>query len=106
MDGELVSGTYFPVLGVGAAIGRTFTPDDDRVPGGHPVAMLNYSYWKTRFGSDPGIVGKTITVSGHNYTVVGVAQQGFNGIELGRTPHVFVPMMMKAQITASWGCFE
>ncbi len=102
VDGELVSGTYFPVLGVGAAIGRTFTPDDDRVPNGHPVAMLNYSYWKTRFGSDPAIVGKTITVSGHNYTVVGVAQQGFNGIELGRTPHVFVPMMMKAQITAGW----
>jgi predicted permease len=102
VDGELVSGTYFPVLGVGAAIGRTLTADDDRIPGGHPVVMLNHSYWKTRFGADTNIVGKTIIVSGHNYTVVGVAQQGFNGIELGRTPHVFVPMMMKAQITAGW----
>ena len=106
VDGELVSGTYFPVLGVGAAIGRTFTPDDDRVPGGHPVAMLNYSYWKTRFGGDPNIVGKTIVVDAHNYTVVGVAQQGFSGVDLGRPPQVFVPMMMKAQVTSNWDALQ
>src|SRR5580704_1903177 len=102
VDGELVSGTYFPVLGVGAALGRTFTPEDDRMPGGHPVAILNYSYWKTRFDGDPNIVGKTIAVSAHNFTVVGVAQRDFNGVELGRTPQLFVPMMMKPQITAGW----
>src|ERR1700722_144352 len=49
VNGELVSGTYFPVLGVGTAIGRAFTPDDDRVPGGHPLAMLGYAYWQSRF---------------------------------------------------------
>ena len=59
-DGELVSGTYFPVLGVGAAIGRTFTPDDDRIPDGHPVAMLSYAYWQSRFAGDRSIVGKTV----------------------------------------------
>ena len=59
-SGELVSGTYFPVLGVGAAIGRTFTPDDDRIPGGHPLAMLSYSYWQSRFAGDRSIVGKTL----------------------------------------------
>lgn len=102
VDGELVSGTYFPVLGVTAALGRTFTPEEDRIPNGHPVAMLSYSYWKTRFAGDPSIVGKTITVNGHNYNIVGVAQRGFDGVELGRSPQVFVPVMMKAWITPSW----
>src|SRR5579872_4920461 len=77
--GELVSGTYFPVLGVGAALGRTITPDDDRVPGGHPLAMLSYAYWKSRFASDRGIVGKTVAINGHNMTIIGVAQPGFDG---------------------------
>ena len=83
VTGELVSGTYFPVLGVGAAMGRTFTPDDDRIPDGHPVMMLSYSYWKTRFAGDPSIAGKTVIMNGHNFTVVGVAQKGFDGVELG-----------------------
>ncbi len=96
--GELVSGTYFPVLGVGAALGRAFTPDDDRVPGGHPVAMLSYAYWRTRFASDPSIIGKNIDVNAHNYTVVGVAPLGFDGVELGHTTQVFVPLMMQPQI--------
>ncbi|MGI8741343.1 MAG: ABC transporter permease [Bryobacteraceae bacterium] len=102
VSGELVSGTYFPVLGVGAAAGRTFTPDDDRVPGGHPVAMLTYGYWKARFGADPGVVGKTIVLNAHNMTVVGVAQQGFDGVELGNSTQVFVPVMMKARMTPGW----
>ena len=55
---ELVSGTYFPVLGVGAALGRTFTPEEDRVLGGHPVVMLSHSYWRARFASDPAVVGR------------------------------------------------
>jgi predicted permease len=97
-DGELVSGTYFPVLGVGAAIGRTFTPDDDRVPGGHPVAMLSYGYWQSRFAGDRSILGKTLTVNGHNFTVVGVAQKGFDGVDIGNPSRVFVPIMMRPQL--------
>ncbi|MDQ6759940.1 MAG: ADOP family duplicated permease, partial [Acidobacteriota bacterium] len=100
--GELVSGTYFPLLGVGAALGRTFTPDEDRTLGGHPVAMLSHAYWQTRFASDPSVIGKTVIVNGHNMTIVGVAQQGFEGIELGHTTQVFVPVMMKSQITPNW----
>ena len=96
--GELVSGTYFPVLGVGAALGRTFTPDDDRVPDGHPVAMLSYAYWQSRFAGDRSIVGKTVAVNGHNFTVVGVAQKGFDGVELGSASQIFVPMMMRPQL--------
>jgi predicted permease len=99
---ELVSGTYFQVLGVGAALGRTFTPEEDKVPGGHPLAMLSYSYWKTRFASDPSIVGKTVVINGNNMTVIGVAQQGFDGVELGYVTQLFVPVMMKAQITPLW----
>jgi predicted permease len=95
VSGELVSGTYFPVLGVGAAVGRTFTPDDDRVLGGHPVAMLSYAYWQSRFARDPSIVGKTVEVNGHNFTVIGVAEKGFDGVDLGAATRVFVPVMMR-----------
>ena len=97
-NGELVSGTYFPVLGVAAAIGRTFTPDDDRIPGGHPLAMLSYAYWQSRFAGDPSVVGETLTVNGHNFTVVGVAQKGFQGVDLGSASQVFVPIMMRPQL--------
>jgi predicted permease len=96
--GELVSGTYFPVLGVGAAVGRTFTPEEDRTPNGHPLVMLSYDYWKTRFAGDPSIAGKTVTVNGHNYTIIGVSEQGFDGVELGYTTQVFIPVMMREQV--------
>ncbi len=94
---ELVSGGYFSVLGVGAAVGRTFTPEDDRTPNGHPLAMLSYAYWKSRFAADPGILGKTVIINGHNFTVVGVAEKGFDGVELGNASQLFLPIMMYAQ---------
>jgi predicted permease len=106
VGGELVSGTYFPVLGVGAAIGRTIAPEDDVTPGGHPVMMLSYDYWKTRFAGDPNIVGKTMMVTGHNLTVIGVAQQGFDGVEFGHISQIFVPVMMKAQMTPNWDALK
>ena len=76
MEAELVSGTYFSVLGVRMALGRPFTPEEDRVPDGAPLVMLNYSYWKQRFGGDPAILGKKLTVNKHDMTVIGVAQAG------------------------------
>jgi predicted permease len=102
VNGELVSGTYFPVLGVRAAAGRLFTEEDDRAPGGHAVAVLSHSFWATRFGADPSAVGRSMTVNGRPYTIVGVTAPGFEGVELGRPTDVFVPMMMKAQITPGW----
>src|SRR5579872_211201 len=63
---ELVTGNYFQVLGVGTAIGRTFTADDDKTPGGHPLAILSYSYWRARFAGDRSVLGKTILVNDHN----------------------------------------
>ena len=100
--GELVTGSYFPVLGVGATVGRTIGEDDDRTPGGHPVAVLSHGYWKSRFNADPAALGSKITINGHPYTIIGVARQGFEGIEVGRQSQVFVPLMMKAQITPTW----
>lgn len=99
---ELVSGTYFPVLGVTAALGRTFTSEEDRTPGGEPYAVLSYSFWQRRFSSDRSIIGKTLVVNGHNLTVIGVAQPDFDGVELGHTTKIFIPVMMKAQMTPFW----
>jgi predicted permease len=98
VEAELVSGTYFSVLGVTTALGRTFTPEDDRVPNGHPLVILSYKYWKQRFGGDPAILGKTLTVNKHNLTVIGVAEAGFDGVELGYSPKLFIPVMMQPQM--------
>jgi len=98
IQSELVSGTYFPVLGVGAALGRTFTPEDDRTPSGHPLVVLNYDFWKTRFGGDPAIIGKKVGVDGINMTVIGVAQRDFDGVELGNATKIFIPIMMEPDL--------
>ena len=95
---EMVSGTYFSVLGVRPFLGRLFTPDDDSVPSGHPYIVLNYDFWRTRFASDPGIVGKDLLLNNYKMTVVGVAQPGFDGVELGRSPKLFVPIMMQSRV--------
>jgi putative ABC transport system permease protein len=95
---ELVSGNYFDVLGVQAALGRLFVPSDDTVPNGNPVAVLSFSYWQRQLGRDPTILNQSILVNGHPFTVIGVAQPGFHSVVMGDTPDLFVPMMMKAQV--------
>jgi predicted permease len=95
---EMVSGTYFPVLGIRPFLGRLFTPDDDRLPSGHPYIVLNYDFWRTRFAGDPAIVGKDLLLNNYKMTIVGVAQPGFDGVELGRSPKLFVPIMMEPQV--------
>jgi predicted permease len=97
-DLELVSGKYFSTLGLNPYLGRVFTPDDDRTPDGHPYAILNYAYWMSRFSGDASILGKTLTINNYPFTVVGVLQPGFNGVELGRAPKIFVPIMMEKEI--------
>ena len=106
VNGELVSGTYFPTLGVAAAAGRLFTQDDDRAPGGHSVAVLSHDYWKTHFARDPGVVGRKLTVNSHPFTVIGVAAEGFSGVDVGAATQIFVPMMMKAQMTPGWNYLD
>lgn len=98
VSGELVSGTYFPVLGVGAAAGRVFTPDDDRTPGGHPFAVLSYRYWLSRFAGDPGVIGKKLLINGYPITVAGVSQAGFDGTDPGYSTQIRVPIVMRAEL--------
>jgi len=98
VQAELVSGGYFPILGVGASAGRTFTPDDDRTPSGHPLVVLSHDYWKTRFAGDLHVIGSTVLVNGNRMTVVGVAQPGFDGVELGNAAKIFVPIMMEPDL--------
>ncbi|HZP47609.1 MAG TPA: ABC transporter permease [Vicinamibacterales bacterium] len=100
--GELVSGTYFQVLGVGAAAGRLISPDDDREKNGSHVAVLSYDYWRNRYGADPSIVGRSITINNSAITVIGVSQSGFTGLDIGSESNVFVPITLKAQMTPNW----
>jgi predicted permease len=98
ISGQLVSGSYFETLGVGAAVGRMLTPDDDRLPGGHPVCVISYGYWKRRFSGRPDVVGRMIRISGAPFVVVGVTPPEFFGLEVGRSPVISVPLMMQAQV--------
>ena len=97
VDAELVSGTYFSVLGVTTVLGRAFTPEVDRVADGAPLVVLSYKYWKQRFAGDPSILGKTLTVNKYPMTVMGVAQAGFDGVELGNLPKLFIPIVMQKE---------
>ena len=95
---ELVSGTYFPTLRIAPELGRLFTAEDDRVPNGEPYAVLSYAFWKSRFAGDPAVVGKRLILNNYEVTVVGVAQAGFDGLELGFSPKIFVPIMMQSHV--------
>ncbi len=108
MDGEgaLVSGSYFPALGLTPALGRLLGPDGDRALGGQPVAVLAHSYWETRLGADPAVVGKAIVVNGNPLTIVGVAPRGFEGTTLGSRPRVFVPITMRGQLNPGFTGFD
>jgi putative ABC transport system permease protein len=95
---EMVSGNFFDVLGVRAAVGRLFAPDDDGAPGAQPVAVLSYGYWKRRFGANPEIVGQKISVNQHPMVVIGVEPAAFEGVLSGNNPDVLVPIAMRQQI--------
>ncbi len=100
---ELVSGNYFDVLGVQPALGRLLLPSDNRVKNGSPVAVLSFAYWQRRFGADPRVLGQTIGINGEPFTIVGVAPPGFHSVLGGRTPALFVPMMMKPEVEPARG---
>jgi len=103
---ELVSGNFFSLLGTRAALGRLFSIEDDRTPLAHPVAVLSYNFWQRSLGRDPTAVGKTIRIDNHPFNVVGVAQRGFFGVEVGSAPDIWVPMMMQPQIFSSQPGFD
>jgi predicted permease len=100
---ELVSGNYFQALGVRPALGRLFTPEqDDRVYNGHPVVVLGYDYWISRFGGKADVLGRKVLVNSYPMEVVGVSGPGFRGLDPVRSPQIRVPIQMKAQITPGW----
>jgi putative ABC transport system permease protein len=100
--GELVSGNYFEVLGATPELGRLFVASDDQVQNANPVVVLSYGYWQRRFGSDPRVTSQSLLVNGNPFSIVGVAPSGFHSVRVGETPDVFVPMMMKAEVTPGW----
>jgi len=95
---QQVSGGFFATLGVNSMLGRMLTEDDDKVPGGHPVAVISYNYWQRRFARDPAIVGKSVAVNGHPFTIIGVAPPDFFGVMVGESPDLWAPAMMYAQL--------
>jgi len=93
---EMVSGNYFTMLGVKAALGRVFNShEDDQVYNGHPVVVLSYDYWTRRFARDPGVIGKKIRVNDYPMTIVGVSAEGFTGFDPAGSPEMRVPIQMK-----------
>ncbi len=103
VDAELVSGNYFSALGVGAAAGRVFnSKEDDQVHKGHPVVVLSYDYWMTRFGGRADAVGQKILVNNYPMTIVGVSAAGFYGLDPSQSPQIRVPVQMQPIMMPSW----
>ena len=98
VNGAVVTGNYFQVLGVGAERGRVITLEDDKTPGAHPVAVISHGLWQRRFGGDQKIVGRQLLLNGHNFTIIGVAPPEFGGAQMGVVRDLYVPMMMQAVV--------
>ena len=98
--GEVVSGNYFDVLGVRPALGRMFLRDEGTTPNRYPVVVFSYNFWQRRFAGDPSAVGRTVTLNGRAFTVVGVAAKGFRGAEPYLNLDLWVPVVMQPSLTA------
>jgi predicted permease len=100
VHGEAVTGNYFSVLGVKAGLGRTILPEDDAAGGGSPVTVLSHGFWRRRFASDPAAVGKTVSINGVAFTVIGIAAPEYLGPEIGMNRDLWVPLTMLPQLSA------
>src|SRR5262245_18855965 len=98
-NAQRVTGGFFAVLGVNPWLGRTITEEDDKVPGAHPVVVISHRYWRRRLASDPAIVGKTISLNGSPFTIIGITPPEFFGATVGEAPDLWAPMMMSEQIS-------
>jgi predicted permease len=97
-QGMVVTGSYFPMLGVRPALGRLITPGDDQTTGAHPVAVLGYAFWHSRLGGNPAVLNQVLTVNGKPMTIIGVAPEDFEGTTVGARPYVFLPMTMAEEL--------
>jgi len=100
-DAEIVSGNYFTLLGLKPSLGRLFNDSDETAKDANPVVVLSYDYWKTRFNAEADVTGKTVLINGHEFTIVGVAPQGFHSAIDGYKPGVFLPVTM-SEIAMPW----
>jgi hypothetical protein len=98
---QLVSGTYFNVLGVKPVVGRLFTDADDQVLGSHPFAVISYKWWTSRFSGDRTAIGKTLKIGNTIYTIVGIAPRGFLGTTVGESQDMWIPLQMADEIGGS-----
>jgi len=94
---EIVSGTYFSVLGVGPALGRVLATDDDRTPDASPIVVLAYDFWKSQLAGAPDVVGRRVLVNQHPMMVIGVAAPEFRGIDVGQVPSLWIPASTSAE---------
>lgn len=104
-EGVLVSGSYFPVLGLQPAAGRLLSPADDQKQGESLVVVLSHAYWTTRFSRDPAVINDTLIVNGQHLTIVGVAPEGFSGTTLGARPQVYVPITLRGLMNPGFTAF-
>jgi len=103
VDAELVSGNYFRMLGVKPAIGRVFSSsEDDQVFRGHPVVVLSYDYWTSRFSRDPRVLGRKILVNNYPMTIAGVSAEGFEGLDPAQAPQIRIPILMQPVALPEW----
>ena len=105
-QGLLVSGSYFPVLGLAPAAGRLPGPEVDAPIGAHPIAVLSHAFWQAELGGEPGVIGDALVVNGQPLTIVGVAPAGFEGTTFGLRPLIFVPIAMRGVLSPGDGGFE
>jgi macrolide transport system ATP-binding/permease protein len=96
--GMLVTGNYFDVVGVRPALGRTFVPAEDKTPSGAPVIVLSHAFWQRRFAGSSAVIGRSVKVNNHPYTVIGVMPEGFLGTALGLAADVWAPMMQQPEL--------
>lgn len=98
MNVQLVSGTYFPMLGVQAVVGRALYEDDDRTQGGHPVAMVSYAWWTQNLTRDPSVLSKKLTIGSTSFSIIGVAPPEFFGTKVGEAPDIWIPLSMQKEV--------
>src|SRR5581483_6326657 len=98
ITGEVVTGNYFDVLGVRPRVGRGFLPEEGRTPNTHPVVVLSHALWQRSFNSDPALVGTSVYLNGHPFTVIGIAPPEFKGTKFALGMDFWVPIMMYGQL--------